>query len=189
MYDFLKVGPAYGRRTLNGLLRSEGVITGEQRLRRAMANVTPAYVQHRQQHTYHQLNPVPYYAEYFGHKLHMDQNEKLVRFGVTHVAASDGYSGKLLGIVSMPVKNNIVIFDELYRYEYNFLRSFVFNIITCNRSIVLEHGLWDQVRVDSGREFGLVLHVQNWLSPLRTNTRRPPYVQTQSRHVSRPLFV
>ncbi len=36
------------------------------------------------------MNPVP---EYFGH---IDQNEKLIRFGVTHVAASDGYSGKLL---------------------------------------------------------------------------------------------
>ena len=48
------------------------------------------------------MNPIPCYAEYFGHKLHFDQNEKLVRFGVTHVAASDGFSGKLLGVISMP---------------------------------------------------------------------------------------
>ena len=27
------------------------------------------------------LNPIPYHAEYFGHKLHMDQNEKLNMFG------------------------------------------------------------------------------------------------------------
>ena len=68
-----------------------------------MSNVTPAYIEHRQQHTYRLMNPIPYYAQYHGHKLHLDQNEKLIRFGVTHVAASDGYSGKLLGIISMPV--------------------------------------------------------------------------------------
>ena len=111
----LQVGPAYGRRTLSGLLRSEGVVVGEQRVRAAMTNMTPVYIQHRQQHTYHQMNPIPYYAEYFGHKIHFDQNEKMIHFGVTHVAASDGYSGKLLGIVSMPVKNSITIYNELYR--------------------------------------------------------------------------
>jgi hypothetical protein len=47
--------------------------------------------------------------------MHLDQNEKLVRFGVTHVAASDGYSGKILGIVTMPIKNNLVIYEDLYR--------------------------------------------------------------------------
>lgn len=111
----MQVGPSYGRRTLSGLLRSDGIVVGEQRVRQAMARITPVYVQQRQQTTYRLMNPVPYYAEYFGHKLHVDQNEKLIRFGVTHVAASDGYSGKLLGIVSMPVKNNIFIYDLLYR--------------------------------------------------------------------------
>lgn len=43
---------------------------------------------------------------YFGEKLHIDQNEKMVMFGVTHVCAVDGYSGKIVGFVSMPVKNN-----------------------------------------------------------------------------------
>jgi len=37
-----------------------------------------------------QTNPVPYHADYFGHKLHIDQNEKLVMYGVTHVTAVDG---------------------------------------------------------------------------------------------------
>lgn len=111
----LQVGPAYGRHTLNGLLRSEWVVVGEQRVRSAMTSVTPVYIQQRQQHTYHQLNPVPYYAEYFGPKMHIDQNKKLILFGVTHVAASNGYSRKLLGIISMPVKNRKAIYDQLYR--------------------------------------------------------------------------
>lgn len=110
------VGPSYGRRTLNGLLRSEGIIVGEQRVRESMRRVTPIYIERRRRESYRQLNPMPYYAEYHGHKMHVDQNEKLVRFGVTHVAASDGYSGKILGIATMPVKHPVTIYDELYRY-------------------------------------------------------------------------
>ena len=37
-------------------------------------------------------NPIPYYASHYGHKLHIDQNEKLGMFGVTHVIAVDGFS-------------------------------------------------------------------------------------------------
>ena len=37
-------------------------------------------------------------------------------FGVTHICAIDGYSGKIVGFVSMPVKNNIEIYKHLFRY-------------------------------------------------------------------------
>ena len=111
----MQVGPLYGRRTLTGLLRSEGIVVGEQSVRSAMTTVTPTYIAQRQQNIYRQINPVPYYAQYHGHKIHFDQNEKLIRFGVTHVAASDGYSGKLLGIISMPIKNCITIYEDLFR--------------------------------------------------------------------------
>lgn len=50
-----------------------------------------------------------------GHKLHLDQNEKLVMFGVTHVLAVDGYSSKIIANATMPVKNNLVIYEEVYR--------------------------------------------------------------------------
>lgn len=98
---------------MNGLLRSEGIVVGEQRVRQSM--IAPVYLQHRHHCTYRQFNPTPYYAEYHGHKLHFDQNEKLVHFGVTLVAASDGYSGKLLGLVTMPIKNDLLIYDDLLR--------------------------------------------------------------------------
>ena len=39
-----------------------------------------------------------------GHKLHIDQNEKLVMFGVTHIIAVDGYSKKIVANATMPVK-------------------------------------------------------------------------------------
>ena len=61
------------------------------------------------------MNPIPYHVEYFGHKLHMNQNEKLAMFGVTHVLAIDGYSGKIVGSFSMPVKNNLLIYEKMYR--------------------------------------------------------------------------
>ncbi|XP_034143354.1 uncharacterized protein LOC114840694 isoform X2 [Esox lucius] len=108
------------------------------------------------------LNPIPYHAEYMGHKIHMDQNEKLVMFGVTHVVAVDGYSGKIVANATMPVKNNLVIYEEVYR------------------SAVVNHGMWDQLRVDHGREFYMCLYMQEMLSRHRHNPSRPPYLQTTS---------
>ena len=45
----------------------------------------------------------------------MDQNEKLVMFGVTHVCAIDVYSGKIVGFESMPVENNVEITSHMFR--------------------------------------------------------------------------
>ena len=39
------------------------------------------------------------------------------------------------------------------------------------------------MRVDDGREFYLVLTVQDHLKELRNNTSRQPYIQTQSKQV------
>ena len=100
------------------------------------------------------LNPVPYMAEYYGHKVHVDQNEKLAMYGVTHVVAVDGYSGRIVGAAIMPEKNAIDIYKSVFR------------------PITLENGLWDQWRVDHGREFYLCLAVQDLLSGHRTNTDR-----------------
>ena len=61
-------------------------------------------------------NPVPYYAPYFGYKLHMDQNEKLAQeFGVTHVHAVDGCSRVVLGFITIPKKNPVLIYQYLFR--------------------------------------------------------------------------
>ena len=56
-----------------------------------------------------------YAALYFGHKLHIDQNEKLKMYGVTHVVARDGFSGKIVSFVTMPIKSNTVIYEAIYR--------------------------------------------------------------------------
>lgn len=49
----------------------------------------------------------------------------------------------------------------------------------------MRYGIWDQVRVDHGKEFYLVLAVQDHLKDLRNNTRRYPYLQTQSKQVTK----
>lgn len=100
---------------LTGLLRSRGQRIGERATSAALQRINPNYHLQRQRGTERLRNPTPYFAEYAGHKLHMDQNEKLAEFGVTHVIASDGYSGKIVGASSMPVKNNVTIYDEVYR--------------------------------------------------------------------------
>ena len=64
--------------------------------------------------THRLTNPISYSADYFGEKVHIDQNEKLVMFGVTHVCAVDGYSGKIVAFTIMPIKNNIIIYEHLY---------------------------------------------------------------------------
>ena len=60
-----------------------------------------------------------------------------------------------------------------------FFTTFVF------RETLLSYGLWDQVRVDHGKEFYLVLFVQEMLKVYRNNITRQPYVQTQSKQVTK----
>ena len=75
------------------------------------------YQVQRNTNTARQTNPYPYHADYFGHKLHMDQNEILAMYGLTEVSACDGYSGKIVAFATMPVKNNALIYENVYRYS------------------------------------------------------------------------
>ena len=97
-----------------GLLAAEGVRVSEQRVGQSLCRVAPANHQARQSSTRQRLNPVPYHANYFGHKLHIDQNEKLAMYGVCHICASDGYSSKIVGFITMPIKNNLEIYEHLF---------------------------------------------------------------------------
>ena len=53
-----------------------------------------------------------------------------------------------------------------------------------NRPAVLEYGMWDQIRVDHGNEFYLLLYVQEKMANYRTNLGRVPFIQTMSKEVS-----
>ncbi len=97
-----------------GLLRSEGWNIGENKIGKSLKRVNPMYLQHRRSEMHRNINPLPYIAHYFGQKLHIDQNEKLVMFGVVHVLAVDGYSKKIVTLVTMPRKNCVVIYDHMF---------------------------------------------------------------------------
>lgn len=64
--------------------------------------------------------------------------------------------------MAMPLKNNCRIYDNVYR------------------KACLKFGLFDQVRVDYGKEFYLALYQQNKLANMRLNVVHPPYIQTTS---------
>jgi len=71
-----------------------------------------------------------------GHKLHLDQNEKLGMFGVTHVLAIDGFSSKIVADSTMPIKNNLVIYKEVYRQVQSRLLDFHYVELMYNISII-----------------------------------------------------
>ena len=54
--------------------------------------------------------------DYFCHKAHKNQNEKLKMFGAAHVMARDGYSGMIVVFSRIPVENNLFIYDEIYSH-------------------------------------------------------------------------
>ena len=114
-YCFIQVGPTYGRKTMVGVLSAQGVRVGVNRVGRSLARMDPIGHSRRTTRTERHMNPVPYHAKYFGHKVHVDQNEKLVLFGVTHVCAVDGFSGMIVGFSTFPIKNNSLIYQELYK--------------------------------------------------------------------------
>ena len=99
---------------IKGFLKSKGIDAGDRRVGKALSAVSPLYHAERCANVQRNINPLPYKADYFGHKLHIDQNEKLVMYGLTHGCASDRYSGKLVSFVSMPIKkNNSVIYNHI----------------------------------------------------------------------------
>ena len=69
----------------------------------------------------------------------------------------DGCSRLVVGFASMPIKNPILI------YEFFF------------RPTILKYGIWDQLRMDHGREFCLVIFVQHIIVYLRADIRRAPF--------------
>ena len=158
-----RVGHSYGRRTMHGLLHSVGVRACQARVARSLSRVAPIQYASRQSVANRLLNPFPYSARFFGEKLHMDQNEKCVMFGVTHVLAVDGHNRKIVGFITLPKKNPILIYDLLFR------------------PLLQTYGLWEQVRIDHGTEFALVVTAQQHLSVHRQRHSREPVIRSLSR--------
>ena len=135
----------------------------EHHIAESLSPAAPIQHQQCQQSTLQLMNPIPYRVTAHREKLHLDQNEKVIMYEMTHVVAIDGYSRKIVGFIILPAKNVIAIYDCLLR------------------PLLLKEGLWVQVRVDHGREFSLMLSVQQGLASFRVRQDRVPYLQTVSR--------
>lgn len=80
-----------------------------------LKEANPIAFEARKNDTLDRTNPIPYYAPKFGYKGHIDQNEKLVRYGVVHAVFRDGYSGSIENWISLPSKNPIQLYSQFYR--------------------------------------------------------------------------
>ena len=88
----------------------------QNKIGKALATVAPNYHQRGRTTTARLINPITYRAYYFGHKLHIDQTEELMMYGVVHVVAIDGHNRFIVAGTTMPAKNNVKIYKYMYRY-------------------------------------------------------------------------
>lgn len=103
---------------MTGHIRHSTGLLGVNKVGQALKQANPE--QHHEQQTLstRHLNPTPYYAEYFGHRLHLDQNENLIQYGAMEVMAVDGYSSFITARSVMSLKNNIIINREDLRLAF-----------------------------------------------------------------------
>lgn len=101
---------------MKGHLAAIGFRVSESRISESLKRMYPDGHEARRSNTINCTNPIRYQAKYFGHKLHVDQNEKLIEYGVTHVMSRDGFSGKVISFLTLPIKNNLAIYEKVYRY-------------------------------------------------------------------------
>ena len=134
------------RNTMQGSVRAMLEITpgaaSQRRISEASHHVAPHPFQARTFDTLERTNPIPYFAPYFGYKGHFDQNKKVAQtFGMTYMYLIDS-SRFILGAVTMPIKNPILIYEHLFR------------------PVLVKYGLFDQIRMDHERKFVLCIFVQ-----------------------------
>ena len=60
----------------------------------------------------------------------------------------------------------------------------VIPVLLSYREMVMTYGLWDQIRVDQGKEWMLLLFINEHLSHLRNDCSRPPHLQSSSKQVA-----
>ena len=81
-----------------------------------MKESNPTVFTARKNDSLDKTNPTPYFSPSFGYKGHIDQNEKLVRYGVVHAVFSDGFSGSIENWITLPSKNFIQLYSQFYKY-------------------------------------------------------------------------
>lgn len=145
-----KVGPSFGRKMMTGYVRSKELKLTNNQVMKSLRRVNPVNHARRRDDTVRRRNPVPYYAPYYGNKLHCDQNEKLAMYGCTLFAFSDGCSSKVVKLFSMPKKNAVVIYSH-FRLAIN-----------CTSYWLTDVQLWFKFTIGSIWYFPLFCFQQNF---------------------------
>ncbi len=109
--------------------------------------------------------------------LHIDQNEKLVMFGVVHVLAVDGYSKKIVSLVTMPRKNCVVIYDHNVSVSKLFFTNLYTTDSFCNYLLIVKLSVY----LAFGSNLELTME-QSGLSPCLCRNDCPVYAMIQQLH-------
>ncbi len=99
---------------------------------------------------------------------------KITRYTVCHVYTVE----KRSSVLNTSLQRTAILSPNLY-FLYT---SYMYSVCTC-RTMVQNYGLWNQIRVDKGREWYLMLFVQQKLSQHRDDQRKPGFLQTPSTQV------
>ena len=99
---------------LTGSLRSNEYSFGERQVGQVLQSINSVASNQRKVKAGRSFNPRVYSAEYFSHKIHFDQNEKLGMYGTVHVCARDWYSGMIVMFATIPIKNCLTTNDQIY---------------------------------------------------------------------------
>ena len=103
---------------MHGVMQAKGINVRETKAGKILCEINPEAQRKRQNLAVRSLNPKVYNVKYFGHNF--ITNNKLGMFGVVHVCARDGFSGKIVGHATMARKNNLVTYEKVYRLMITF---------------------------------------------------------------------
>ena len=113
--QYTKVVQNYGRKIVHRVMKAKKINVGETKIGKLLSEINPEAQPKRQNVVGRSLNPKVYNAKIFVDKIHYDQNQKLGIFRVVRVCARNGISGKIVGHAKIARKNNLVIYEEVYR--------------------------------------------------------------------------
>ena len=100
---------------MTGCLRSMEVSISKIQVGNTLKEICPRAKPNRCMQAGRSFNPKIYKVDYFGHKMLLDQNEKLVMDGITQVVARDGYFGMITGYATIANKNNLTIYEKFFQ--------------------------------------------------------------------------
>ena len=112
----IRLGMHMVKEHFKAILEQRVQIISVKKINKILKESNPTAFTARKNDNLDKTNPTPYFSPSFGYKGHIDQNEKLVRYGVVHAVFRDGFSGSIKNWITPPSKNPIQLYSQFYRY-------------------------------------------------------------------------